>query len=78
MNNIVILDSEIKQARKLKLEDFEGNFLNNQTLMIDAGGLNNSLRKMRDGHTFFGPVAEYVINYTYISLISIILEKLSN
>ena len=61
MNNIVIHDSEIKQARKLKLEDIEGNLLNNKQLIIDAGGLTTGLRKMRDGHTFFGPVAEHVI-----------------
>jgi len=62
MNNIVILDNEIKQANKLILKDVEGNLLKTNTLQIDASGLNNSLRKMRDGHTFFGPVADYV-NY---------------
>jgi len=62
MNNTVILDSEIKQAKNLKLEDIEGNLLNNKKLIIDAGGLSTGLRKMRDGHTFFGTVAEHVIH----------------
>jgi hypothetical protein len=61
MNNIVILDNEIKQANKLILQDIEGNLLKRNNLLIDASGLSNSLRKMRDGHTFFGPVADYVI-----------------
>lgn len=60
MNNIILLDIEINQAKRLKLEDVEGNLLFNQKLLIDAGGLVNSLRKMRDGHSFFGTVVEYV------------------
>jgi hypothetical protein len=60
MNNIVVLDTEIAQARKLILEDVEGNLLFNQILTIDASGLVNSLRKMRDGYVFFGPVEEHV------------------
>jgi hypothetical protein len=60
MNNIVILDSEIKQMNKLILQDVEGNLLFNKKLYIDASGLNDSLRKMRDGFTFFGTVLEYV------------------
>lgn len=60
MNNIVILDSEIEQAKRLTVEDEEGDLLFGQLLVIDASGLVNSLRKRRDGHVFFGPVAEYV------------------
>jgi len=60
MNNIIIHDSEISQAHKLYLHDIEGSLLFNNKLIIDASGLDKSLRKMRDGFTFFGPVAEYV------------------
>jgi hypothetical protein len=62
MNNIIILDSEIEQAKRLIVEDEEGDFLFNNLLVIDASGLTNGLRKQRDGHVFFGPVAEYVNN----------------
>lgn len=67
MNNIVILDSEISQAKKLVVEDEEGDFLSNHYLVIDASGLLNGLRKKRDGYVFFGTKAEYV--YIYINLI---------
>lgn len=60
MNNIVILDSEICQAKRLVVEDYEGKLLFGNILVIDASGYVNSLRKRRDGHVFFGPVAEYV------------------
>jgi hypothetical protein len=60
MTNIVILDSEISQARKLLIEDEEGDLLFNHYLVIDASGLINGLRKKRDGYVFFGPTAEYV------------------
>lgn len=60
MNNLVILDSEIKQAKMLSLEDVEGNLFFGNYLMIDASGLINGLRKMRDGYSFFGPVEKYV------------------
>ncbi len=63
MNNIIIHDSEISQAPKLYLHDVEGSLLFNNKLFIDASGLDKSLRKMRDGFTFFGSVAEYVILY---------------
>jgi hypothetical protein len=66
MNNICILDYEIKQAKKLTLEDVEGDLLFNSVLMIDASGLVNSLRKMRDGYTFFGPVRDHVRRYINI------------
>jgi hypothetical protein len=66
MNNIIILDSEIQQAKKLTVEDEEGSLLFNNLLVIDASGLVNSLRKTRDGHVFFGPIAEYVLYYITI------------
>lgn len=72
MNNIVILDSEIKQAKMLSLEDVEGNLLKGNFLMIEASGLTNSLRKMRDGYCFFGPIERYVI----IFYSNLIIEKL--
>lgn len=52
--NIVILDSEIKSAKKIILEDFTGNLLYGKQLFIDAGGMKNGLRKKRDGFTFLG------------------------
>ncbi len=58
--NKIILDSEIIHAKKLHLIDLEGNVLFNQSLIIDASGLMNGLRKRRDAYSFFGPVAEYV------------------
>lgn len=61
MDNIIVLDSEINQAHKLILEDIEGNLLFNKKLLIDASGLSESLRKMRDGYTFFGTSKEYVL-----------------
>ena len=66
MNNIVILDSEINQAPKLILEDIVGDLLFKKKLLIDASGLNDSLRNMRDGYTFFGSIKEHVINYSFI------------
>jgi hypothetical protein len=65
MNNIVILDSEIHQAKKLILEDEEGDMLKSNYLVIDASGLTNGLRKRRDGYVFFGPVSEYVIYFYF-------------
>jgi hypothetical protein len=58
---VIILDWEIEEAKKLILEDVEGNLLCQQLLIIDASGLTQSIRKKRDGHTFFGPVETYVI-----------------
>jgi len=63
MNNIIILDTEIAQAKKIILEDSEGDLLFNKILVIDASGLYDSLRKTRDGYVFFGPIAEYVTNF---------------
>lgn len=74
MNNIIILDSEINQARKITVEDEEGDMLMKKFLLIDASGLMDSIRKRRDGYVFFGPVAEYVKNYFKIYF----LEKLYN
>lgn len=65
MNNIVILDSEIDQAKKLTVEDEEGDLLSGYLLLIDASGYVNSSRKRRDGHVFFGPVIEYVRYFLY-------------
>ncbi len=61
MNNVIILDSEINQAPKLIVEDVEGDLLFKKKLHIDASGLHDSLRKMRDGYTFFGSIKEHVI-----------------
>lgn len=57
---MVILDWEIDEAKKLILEDVEGSILFQQLLIIDASGLTQSLRKKRDGFSFFGPVETYV------------------
>ena len=65
MNNIVILDSEIHQAKKVLVEDEEGDLLFNNCLVIDASGLLCGLRKKRDGYVFFGPTAEYVSKIFY-------------
>jgi hypothetical protein len=60
VNNICILDSEIISAKKLILEDEEGDLLSGNILIIDASGLKGGLRKMRDGHVFFGHHPSYV------------------
>ena len=58
--NSIILDTEINNASKLIIEDIEGDMLFRKKLKIDAGGLQESLRNMRDGYTFFGSVKEDV------------------
>lgn len=60
MHDIVVMDHEIEHEKKLVIEDEEGNLLNKKVLVIDASGLVDSIRKMRDGYTFFGTMAEYV------------------
>lgn len=41
-------------------QDLEGEILKNETLYINAAGLENGLRNKRDGYSFFGCVKEYV------------------
>jgi hypothetical protein len=65
------MDTEIRHAKKLILEDEEGQLLFKNVLFIDASGLHNSLRKRRDGYAFFGTIAEYV----YLLNIFYYLEK---
>jgi hypothetical protein len=77
MNNIVILDHEIQQAKRLNIEDEEGDMLFGDVLMIDASGLLNSNRKMRDGYTFFGTVEVYV-HHIILYYIILFLEKSAN
>ena len=63
--NIVILDKEIEINPKLVLSDFKGEALHNETLIVNAAGLENSLRKMRDGYTYFGTNAvhnNFIVN----------------
>jgi hypothetical protein len=59
-HNIVILDCEIENAKKLCLKDVEGDLLKGEKLYINAAGLQNGLRNMRDGHSFFGTVEKMV------------------
>ncbi len=51
-----ITDEDIKNAGVLQIEEIMGNLLNNNKLKINAAGLINSLRKGKDGVTFFGKV----------------------
>jgi hypothetical protein len=60
--NIIILDSEIKTSKKIKVEDAVGDLLFGRMLLIDAAGLQNSLRNKRDGYSFFGNMKEKVRN----------------
>lgn len=60
MNDNVILDQEVEQAPKLTLEDDTGTLLRKRIVKINAAGSKESLRRMRDGYTFFGPVDIYV------------------
>jgi hypothetical protein len=60
-HNIVILDCEIEHARKLCLKDVEGDLLRGEILYINAAGLQNGMRNMRDGHCFFGTVDKIVL-----------------
>lgn len=53
-NNIVILDKEIEENNKMILSDYKGESLHNEQLIINAAGLINSLRQMRDGYVYFG------------------------
>jgi hypothetical protein len=45
------------------IKDIEGDLFSGSTLHLDASGLVNGLRKMRDGHSFFGTIDKIVIKY---------------
>jgi hypothetical protein len=60
-HNIVILDCEIEHAKKLCLKDVDCDLFKGETLYINAAGLQDGLRNMRDGHCFFGTVDRIVI-----------------
>lgn len=70
MSNIVILDKEIEQNKRLRIQDHEGELLNGNTLTVNAGGLDGGRRQMRDGYTFFGSllkkdnciINDYIVN----------------
>jgi hypothetical protein len=69
--NNIILDHEIKAARKLVLSDEIGDFLFKKIATINAAGLENGLRNKRDGYSFFGEkeklgdniVNDFLVNY---------------
>lgn len=73
MNNTLnmILDYDIKSSNKLLLSDIKGNLLNGNKLIIDAAGLKGSLRKIRDGYSYFGInqkgneiMNDYILNFS--------------
>jgi hypothetical protein len=41
--------------------DVEGNILKGKKMYIDASGLQGGMRKMRDGHAFFGIIDKIVV-----------------
>ena len=47
-------NEEIENNYKLILSDFEGDLLYGKNIKINAAGIKNSLRKQKDGITFFG------------------------
>jgi hypothetical protein len=53
-SNRVISDDEIRNGPYLIIEELEGDILKNNKLKINAGGLTTSMRKEKDGLTFFG------------------------
>ncbi len=53
---MIITDTEIDRIFKLLLEDIVGISLNKMKLYIDASGLRNSLRRIKDGHSYFGTI----------------------
>jgi len=65
-------DDDIKFAPVLYIEEIEGEILKNQSLTINATGLVNGQRKMKDGVAFFGNklkngeevINDYVFNIT--------------
>lgn len=68
VGEILILDQEIFNNNSFELTDEVGTLLFNQRLILNAGGLVNSLRHLRDGHAFFGTIENYVSrNHIYDS-----------
>lgn len=66
MNNIVILDQEVEANPILKIKDSDdSDLLWKDTLKITAAGIENSLRHVRDGYTFFG-VNESYVRFLYV------------
>ena len=59
-SNHFITDTDIIASPYLKIEEIYGDILKNNTLKINAGGLTTSLRKARDGVTFFGKSSKNV------------------
>ena len=53
-NGIVIIDQEIEDNKKMILQDIKGDALKGEQLIITEAGLERSLRKLRDGYTYFG------------------------
>lgn len=58
MNNMVILDSEIRNAKKIMIEDLNGCLLSGKKVYINASGVIGSLRNKRDGISNFGAQME--------------------
>jgi 3-deoxy-D-manno-octulosonate 8-phosphate phosphatase KdsC-like HAD superfamily phosphatase len=62
---MLITDHEVDNSYKLLLEDIVGVILNKIKLYIDASGLHNGLRRIKDGHSYFGTsenMNDYVLN----------------
>ena len=59
----MILDEEVDENKKILLQDMKGDALKGKQLIITAAGLEHSLRRLRDGCTYFG------VNKTYNGMI---------
>ena len=59
---MLITDIEIDRIYKLLLEDVVGVILHKLKLYIDASGLQNGLRRLKDGHSYFGIIDKKVYN----------------
>lgn len=64
MKNINIMEHEVQANAKYTIRDVdESTLLSGRTLQINAAGLKDGLRHVRDGYAFFGVKEKYVKNY---------------
>jgi hypothetical protein len=59
----LITDIEVDTTFKLLMEDVVGVILHKMKLSIDASGLRNGLRRLKDGHSYFGIVGKKVFRF---------------
>lgn len=58
--NRIITEQDIANAPVLMLEEIEGDILRNNKLVINAAGLLNGARKVKDGIVYFGTQSKNV------------------